>query len=60
MNYHLYTPAHVLGNWNKKLEDADSYPEAEYQVIEPEPVEAPHLKLIGRMNLCFTNINAFI
>ena len=37
----------------KKLESADSYTEAEYQVIEAEPVEEPRLTLIGKMNQCF-------
>ena len=45
VNYHLYTPAHIMGNWNKKLESADSYTEAEYQVIEAEPVEEPPLDI---------------
>ena len=34
-----------MGNWNKKLESADSYTEAEYQVIEAEPVEEPPLDI---------------
>ncbi len=34
-----------MGNWNKKLESADSYTEAEYQVIKPEPVEDPPLDI---------------
>ena len=45
VNYHLYTPAHILGNWNKKLGDAASYTEAEYQVIKPEPVEETPLEI---------------
>lgn len=45
VNYHLYTPAHIMGNWNKKLESADSYTEAEYQVIKPESVEDPPLDI---------------
>ncbi|HDR1436367.1 TPA: SAM-dependent DNA methyltransferase [Pasteurella multocida] len=45
VNYHLYTLAHILGNWNKKLEDVDSYTEAEYQVIESEPVEEIPLEI---------------
>ena len=45
VNYHLYTPAHIMGNWNKKLESVDSYTETEYQVIKPEPVEDPPLDI---------------
>ncbi|HII3840003.1 TPA: N-6 DNA methylase [Pasteurella multocida] len=45
VNYHLYTPAHILGNWNKKLEETDSYTEIEYQVIEPESAEETSLQI---------------
>ncbi|MGC6360418.1 N-6 DNA methylase [Bisgaard Taxon 45] len=45
VSYHLYTPAHILGNWNKKLEDVVSYTETEYQVIEPESVEEIPLEI---------------
>ena len=45
VHFHLYTPAHILGNWNKKLEDSASYTEAEYQVIKPESVEETPLEI---------------
>lgn len=43
--HHLYTPAHMLGNWNKKLECADLETEPELQIIEAEPVEEPPLDI---------------
>lgn len=45
VHFHLYTPAHILGNWNKKLEGVASYTEAEYQVIKPGPVEETPLEI---------------
>ncbi len=45
VHFHLYTPAHILGNWNKKLEGVVSYTEAEYQVIKPGPVEETSLEI---------------
>lgn len=38
IHHHLYTPAHLLGNWNRKLTDADWDTESETQIIESESV----------------------
>ncbi|QPB42826.1 N-6 DNA methylase [Rodentibacter haemolyticus] len=39
VQHHFYTPAHILGNWNKKLDGKDLNTEAEIQIIESEAVK---------------------
>lgn len=39
VHHHLYTTAHLWGNWDSKLACADLETEPEIQKIESEPVE---------------------
>lgn len=40
VNYHLYTPAHILGNWDFKLSKGNLNTETDTQIIETESVKA--------------------